>query len=177
MESSSEISPNAALISLGYSVKGSAVNTSRYYNPNTGGEQAGSSSSMDFHNLSLSLGVKQRQEVGSNFISYGFGVRLDYTLSAEFDPIFAGLQGTENKFMYGLNLTAGFEFPLSELVSTTVEFGFSPDLSAQIFIPRQDTGYQNSNGSPIIIPESFVKNVVFEARVGFRFWRKIEYID
>jgi hypothetical protein len=177
MESSSDISPNAALISLGYHTKGSAVNSSRYYNPNTGGEQPGSSSSMEFHNLSLSLGIKQRKEVGSNFLSYGFGVRLDYTLSTDFDPIFIGLQGTENKFMYGLNLDVGFEFPLSELVSTTVEFGFSPDLSAQIFIPRQDTGYQNANGSPIIIPESFVKNIIFEARVGFRFWRKIEYID
>jgi hypothetical protein len=177
MESSSDISPNAGYVSLGYHTKGSAVNTSRYYNPNTGGEQPGRSSSMEFHNLSLGLGVKQRKEVGDNFLSYGFGVRLDYTLSANFDPIFAGLRGTENQFMYGLDLNVGFEFPLSELVSTTVEFGFSPDLSAQIYIPRQDTGYQNADGSPIVISESFVKNIVFEARVGFRFWRKVEYID
>ncbi len=177
MESSSDISPNAAFVSLGYHVKGSAVNSSRYYNPNTGGEQPRSSSAMEFHNLSLSVGVKQRQEVGPNFLSYGFGARLDYNLSAKFDPIFIGLAGTQNQFTYGLNIDVGFEFPISELVSTTVEFGFSPDLSAQIFIPFQDTGYQYESGAPITIPESFVKNIIFEARVGFRFWRKVEYID
>ncbi len=177
MESKSEISPNAALISLGYHTKGSAINSYGYYDPNTGQEYKGGSSSMEFHNLSLSLGIKQRKEVGDNFLSYGFGVRLDYNLSTTFAPIFLGLEGTENKITYGLNVDIGFEFPLSELVSTTVEIGFSPDLSAQIYVPRQDTGYQNSNGSPVIIPESYIKNIVFEARVGFRFWRKIEYID
>lgn len=177
MESSSDISPNAALISLGYHTKGYAINSYGYYNPNTGGESPGSSSAMEFHNLSLSLGIKQRKEVGANFLSYGFGARLDYNLSADFDPVFSGLQGTQNQFTYGINLDIGFEFPISELVSTTIEFGFSPDLSAQIFIPRQDTGYQNVNGDPVIIQESLLKNVVFEARAGFRFWRKIEYID
>ncbi len=177
IESSSDISPNAAFASLGYHVKGSAINTYGYYDPNTGNEQPGRSSAMEFHNLSLGLGIKQRKEVGDNFLSYGFGVRLDYTLNAKYGIFFRGLAASENKVTYGLNLDIGFEFPLSELVSTTIEIGFSPDLSAQIFIPRQNTGYQYGNGTPIVIQETFIKNVIFEVRAGFRFWRKVIYID
>lgn len=177
MESSSDISPNSALLSLGYHTKGSAVRTFGYYDPNTGKNRPSQSSAMEFHNLSLSAGVKQRKEVGETFLSYGLGVRLDYNLSTDFDAFFEGLQGAKNQFTYGLNLDIGWEFPLSELVSATVEIGFSPDLSAQIYIPAQNTGYQDANGNNIIIQETEMKNVVFEARAGFRFWRKVEYID
>ena len=176
MESTSEFSPNAAYMSLGYHTKGSAVNTYGYTDSN-GDYYEGGSSSMEFHNLSLSFGVKQRKEVGSNFLSYGFGVRGDFNLSTDFDPLFEGLEGTENNFTYGLNIDVGFEFPLSELVSTTIEVGFYPDLSNQIYIPYQDTGYTYENGQPFIIQESDIKNVVFEARAGFRFWRKVIYTD
>ena len=176
MESSSEISPNALYLRVGYHNKGSAVNISDYIDDG-GNEIEGSSSSMEFHNLSTSVGVKQRKEVGMNFLSYGFGVRGDFNLSTDFDPFFQGLEGTENNFTYGLNFEVGWEFPLSELVSTTIEVGFYPDLSNQIYIPYQDTGYQYENGQPFIIPESDIKNVVFEARAGFRFWRKVIYTD
>ncbi|MBK9103848.1 MAG: hypothetical protein IPL92_04615 [Saprospiraceae bacterium] len=177
MESSSEISPNSLYASLGYHIKGSAVNSAAYYDPNTGTEQARQSNSMEFHNLSLGFGVKQRKEVGPNFLSYGFGVRGDFNLSTDFGYLFAGLEGTENNFTYGLDFNVGFEFPISELVSTTIEFGFSPDLSQQIYVPYQDTGYNYSDGSPVVIAESSIKNIVFEARAGFRFWRKVIYTD
>jgi hypothetical protein len=176
MESTSEISPNALYASLGYHTKGSAVNTSAYIDDN-GNENEGSSSSMEFHNLSLSFGVKQRKEVGTNFLSYGFGLRGDFNLSTDFEAFFVGLEGSENNFTYGLNFDVGWEFPLSELISTTIEVGFYPDLSNQLFIPFQDTGYNYSNGQPIVIQESEIKNVVFEARAGFRFWRKVIYVD
>lgn len=177
MESSSEISPNSLYASLGYHTKGSAVNSPAYYNPTSGTEQARQSNAMEFHNLSLGLGIKQRREVGPNFLSYGFGIRGDFNLSTDFGSLFAGLEGTERNFTYGLDLNVGFEFPLSELVSTTIEFGFSPDLSEQIYIPYQDTGYNYSDGSPVIIQPSSIKNIVFEARAGFRFWRKVIYTD
>ncbi len=177
MESSSEISPNALYASLGYHTKGSAVNSAAYYDPLSGTEQARQSNSMEFHNLSLGLGVKQRKEVGANFLSYGFGVRGDFNLSTDFGYLFNGLEGTERNFTYGLDFNVGFEFPMSELISTTIEFGFSPDLSEQIYIPYQDTGYNYDNGQPVVIQESSIKNIVFEARAGFRFWRKVIYTD
>ena len=175
MESTSELSPNALYLRLGYHTKGSAVNISDYVDDG-GNEIEGSSSSMEFHNLSTSVGVKQRKEVGTNFLSYGFGIRGDFNLSTDFDPFFQALEGTENNFTYGLNFEVGWEFTLSELVSTTIEVGFYPDLSNQIYIPFQDTGY-DLNGQPYFIQESDIKNVVFEARAGFRFWRKVIYTD
>jgi len=177
MESSSEISPNSLYAAVGYHIKGSAVNSPAYYDPTSGTEQSRHSSAMEFHNLSLSVGVKQRKEVGPNFLSYGMGIRGDFNLSTDFGSLFAGLEGTEKNFTYGLDFNVGFEFPISELVSTTIEFGFSPDLSEQIYIPYQDTGYNYDNGSPVIIQQSSIKNIVFEARAGFRFWRKVIYTD
>jgi hypothetical protein len=178
MESSSDISPNALYARLGYHIKGSAVNSRAYYDPISGASSSGESQSIEFHNLSVSVGAKQRREVGNNFVSYGFGIRGDFNLKTEYDPIFVGLTGTENNFTYGLDIDIGFEFPLSELVSTTIEFGFSPDLGEQIYIPQQNTGYYYPNSSQeVIIQESSIKNIVFELRVGFRFWRKVIYID
>ena len=176
MESSSEISPNALYASLGYHTKGSAVNSPAYIDDG-GNEHPQQSNSMEFHNLSLGFGVKQRKEVGANFLSYGFGVRGDFNLSTDFGSLYNGLEGTERNFTYGLDFFVGFEFPMSELVSTTIEIGFSPDLSEQIYIPYQDTGYNYSNGQPVIIQESSIKNIIFEARAGFRFWRKVIYTD
>ncbi len=176
MESSSEISPNSLYASLGYHTKGSAVNSPAYID-DVGNEHPQQSNSMEFHNLSLGFGVKQRKEVGTNFLSYGFGVRGDFNLSTDFGSLYNGLEGTERNFTYGLDFFVGFEFPMSELVSTTIEIGFSPDLSEQIYIPYQDTGYNYSNGQPVIIQESSIKNIVFEARAGFRFWRKVIYTD
>ncbi|HQW03342.1 MAG TPA: hypothetical protein PLR30_12735 [Saprospiraceae bacterium] len=176
MESSSEISPNALYASLGYHTKGSAVNSPAYID-DVGNEHPQQSNSMEFHNLSLGFGVKQRKEVGANFLSYGFGVRGDFNLSTDFGSLYNGLEGTERNFTYGLDFNVGFEFPMSELVSTTIEIGFSPDLSEQIYIPYQDTNYNYSNGQPVIIQESSIKNIVFEARAGFRFWRKVIYTD
>jgi len=176
MESSSEISPNSLYASLGYHTKGSAVNSPAYID-DVGNEHPQQSNSMEFHNLSLGVGVKQRKEVGPNFLSYGFGVRGDFNLSTDFGSLYNGLEGTERNFTYGLDFFVGFEFPMSELVSTTIEIGFSPDLSEQIYIPYQDTNYNYSNGQPVIIQESSIKNIVFEARAGFRFWRKVIYTD
>ena len=176
MESSSEISPNALYASLGYHTKGSAVNSPAYID-DVGNEHPQQSNSMEFHNLSLGFGVKQRKEVGANFLSYGFGVRGDFNLSTDFGSLYNGLEGTERNFTYGLDFFVGFEFPMSELISTTIEIGFSPDLSEQIYIPYQDTGYNYSNGQPVVIQESSIKNIVFEARAGFRFWRKVIYTD
>ena len=176
MESSSEISPNSLYASLGYHTKGSAVNSPAYID-DVGNEHPQQSNSMEFHNLSLGFGVKQRKEVGANFLSYGFGVRGDFNLSTDFGSLYNGLEGTERNFTYGLDFNVGFEFPMSELISTTIEIGFSPDLSEQIYIPYQDTNYNYSNGQPVIIQESSIKNIVFEARAGFRFWRKVIYTD
>lgn len=176
LESSSEISPNSLYASLGYHIKGSAVNVLRYYDTDNV-EHPGSSYSMEFHNLSLSIGVKQRREFGQKHFSYGFGLRGDYNVKGKFGYLFSGLEGAQNKITYGVDVNGGIELPLSELVSVVLELGISPDLSEQLFVPRQYTGYTYSDGSPVILPETKLTNVVFEARAGFRFWHKVIYTD
>jgi len=176
LESSSEISPNSLYAKLGYHVKGSAVNIQRYFDINNM-EHPGSSYAMEFHNVSFSIGVKQRREIGSKHLSYGFGLRGDYNVKGKFGLLFAGLEGAQNKITYGVDVDAGIELPLSELVSVVFELGVSPDLSEQLFIPPQNTGYTYDDGSQVILPETKLTNVVFEARVGFRFWHKVIYTD
>ena len=176
IESTSEINPNSLYARFGYHLKGSAVNFGYYYD-NTGMEHPPNSYNMEFHNISLSLGVKQRREIGEKHFSYGLGLRGDYNLDAKYGIIFSGLEGTQNYFTYGFDVDVGIELPLSELVSVQIELGVSPDLSNQIFIPQQDTDYTYDDGSQVIIPETNLTNVVFELRAGFRFWHKIIYTD
>lgn len=179
IESTSEISPNALYARLGYHVKGSAINIQRLYDPIDMIERAASSYSMEFHNLSFSLGIKQRREFGlAKHYYYGFGIRGDYNLKGKFGVLFAGLEGAQNKFTYGVNVDVGLELPLSELISVVFEFGISPDFAEQLFIPPQSTGYYYPDGvTPIIIQETKLTNLVLELRAGFRFWNKIIYTD
>ena len=177
IESSSEISPNSLYARLGYHIKGSAVNYGYYYD-NSGREYPGGSQSMEFHNISFSLGVKQRQEIGEKHISYGFGIRGDFNLDSKYGVLCSGLEGTQNPFTYGVDVDAGIELPLSDLISVVLEAGVSPDFTEQIFIPAQHTDYFYEDGiTPITIPETKLVNVVFEVRAGFRFWHKVIYTD
>lgn len=177
IESTSEISPNALYARLGYHVKGSAVNIRNFIDQD-GFERQGSSYAMEFHNTSVSLGIKQRRELGFNkHYYYGFGVRGDFNLKTKFGLLFEGFEGAENKFTYGVNVDVGIELPISELVSAVFEIGLSPDFADQMFIPPTDTGYNYPDGNPIILPETKLTNVVIEARVGLRLWNKIIYTD
>jgi hypothetical protein len=176
VESTSDISPNAMYARLGYHVKGSAVSI-RSYTDDLGMHHPSQSHAMEFHNLSGSIGWKQRRPLGSLWYSYGFGVRLDYNLKAKYGPFFSGLQGTENKFTYGVDVDVAMEFPLSDLISATIELGVSPDLGEQIYVPKQYTGWTYTDGSPVILPETSLKNLVVEIRAGFRFWHKVIYTD
>ena len=175
IESTSEISPNALYARLGYHVKGSAVNIRNFYDFD-GNQYEGASYAMEFHNMAFSLGIKQRRELGNKHFHYGFGIRGDYNIKTRFGLLFRGLEGAQNKFTYGVNVDLGLELPLSELISVLFEIGISPDFAEQLFIPPQNTGYY-SNGQEIILQETRITNVVFEARAGFRFWNKIIYTD
>lgn len=176
IESKSDISPNSLYARLGYHVKGSSVRINRFIDID-GNIRDGSSYAMEFHNASFSIGFKQKKELRNIFYHYGFGLRGDYNLKTDFGLLFQGLEGAENKITYGVNVDVGMEFPISELVSGFIEIGFSPDLAEQLFVPPLNTGYTYPDGSPLILQETSLTNIVFEARAGFRFWRKIVYVD
>jgi len=177
VESTSDISPNAMYFRLGYHVKGSSLKFGAYYD-NSNVQHPAQTQSIEFHNLSGGVGWKQRRPLGSLWYSYGFGVRVDYNLFTDYSEIFEILKGAENNFTYGVDVNVAMEFPLSEFVSATIEFGVSPDLSQQLFVPPLDSGYNYGGaGGDIFLPETELKNLVYEIRAGFRFWRKVIYTD
>jgi hypothetical protein len=176
IESTSDISPNALYARLGYHVKGAEIQTYTYYDEG-GIAQPSEVPTMEFHNLSATIGFKQRRPLGSLWYSYGFGLRLDYNLKADYSKFFMAIDGAENKFTYGVDVDVAMEFPLSEYVSAFIEFGVSPDLNEQIFIPLHNTGWYQYNGVPISVGETKLTHLVYEVRAGFRFWHKVIYTD
>ena len=176
IESSSDISPNALYARLGYHTKGAEIQTYTYYDVD-GIAQPNEIPSMEFQNLSATVGFKQRRPLGGLWYSYGFGLRLDYNLKAVYGQFFRVLEGTENKITYGADVDVALEFPLSEFISAYIEAGVSPDLSDQIYIPQQSTGWYQSNGTVIPLYETKISHLVYEVRAGFRFWHKVIYTD
>jgi len=162
----------------GYHVRGGAIRTRSWVDPESGLEFDGGTTNMEFHNLMLMLGGKQKFGVGvSSKFYYMFGIRTEYTLKTDFDGYMASYEGEENKFVFGVSLGGGFEVPFSRWVGATFEVSLHPDFTKQIFIPRQETEYNDSNGNPIIIQEQNVYNLSIEFTVGLRFLREIIYVD
>ena len=176
IESSSDISPNALYARLGYHTKGAKIQTYTYYDENQIA-QPNEEPSMEFQNLSATVGFKQRRQLGGLWYSYGFGLRLDYNLNAEYGQFFRVLEGTENKITYGVDVDVALEFPLSEFVSAYIEAGVSPDLSDQIYIPFQSSSWYDYNQTPIPLGETKFSHLVYEVKAGFRFWHKVIYTD
>jgi len=176
IESSSDISPNALYARLGYHTKGVEIQTYTYYD-DMGMAQPNEVPTMEFQNLSATVGFKQRRPLGGIWYSYGFGLRLDYNLNADYGQFFRVLEGTENKITYGVDVDVALEFPLSEFVSAYIEAGVSPDLADQIYIPFQSSSWYDSNQTPIPLGETKISHLVYEVRAGFRFWHKVIYTD
>ena len=121
---------------------------------------------------------------------YLFGVRLDYTIDTNLDefqefnerfptysiypidsPLFI------RNFNYGASLGAGLEFPFSEYISGLLEFTVNPDFSIQYQQPAIPNVTDPYTGNSVTLRERNIRNVTFEVTLGFRFLRKIEYID
>jgi hypothetical protein len=137
-----------------------------------------------FKNVGLIIGAKRRGVLGRDKAFYTVGLRGEYTVGTNLESASRNLLFVSSypqkefvrKFQYGLSLSGGYEFPFSELVGAFVEFSVHPDLSLQYFRPSffAFDPYQRQN---ITIPEQAIRNVSFELSVGFRFLRKVEYVD
>jgi hypothetical protein len=178
VESWNEENKYSLFVRGGYHVRGGAIRTRSWYDPDLMQEFDGGTTNMVFNNLVLSLGGKQKFSVGPNSKAYYMlAIRTEYTLSSEFDGYMTSYEGLENKFVFGVSLGGGFEVPFSRWVAATFEVSVHPDFTKQIFIPRQDTGFSDTNGNPIIIQEQNVTNLSIEFTVGLRFLREIIYVD
>lgn len=171
----------------GLHLKGSALRNQRYffqngdvYNPPT--------TEFIFRNLSVVLGAKQKFDFGlSGKKYYSFGIRGDYTLSTNLDDFKNGTTPAPftfpdnffvRKFNYGVSVGGGLEFPFTELIGMLVDLSINPDVSFQYKQPALGNVISPYNPSQTItIPERKIVNVSVELSVGFRFLRKVEYID
>ena len=140
-----------------------------------------------FNNISLTVGGKMKNYLSeSSTWHYLFGLRGDYTISTNLDEyerlneltstLFFPTDGFVRKINYGVTLGGGFEFDLSEMVGALLEFTINPDFSNQYRQPSINT-YNPITRTSGATGERTIRNTTFEVTVGFRFLRKVEYID
>ncbi len=169
----------------GYHLRGSAFR----YRSGQGYDLSGNPVKIDgftqefvFKNVGLIVGAKRRGVLGKEKAFFTVGLRGEYTVGTGLDdsnPYFVSSYPQKEfvrKFQYGLSISGGYDFPISELIGAFVEFSVQPDLSLQYYRP-EFPAFDPYNRINIIVPEQAIRNVSFELSIGFRFLRKIEYVD
>lgn len=176
IETAPEESSSSLFAEAGYHIKGRSERYRSGINFFTGNPYDGYTLQLKFHNVSLSLGGRQRfLSRGALNAYYSMALRAEYNLKHELD-FYEGLSAGVNKFVYGVSLGGGFEFPLGEFVSGLLDFRVSPDVSRQIFVPPFEW-LNPITGQEQIFREQSVRNIALEVSVGFRFLHKIVYVD
>jgi len=170
----------------GLHLKGSAIRNQRFLN-NNGQIFNQPTTEFIFRNLSVVLGAKQKSDFGATGKKfYSFGVRADYTLSTNLDDLQNGpfvsiaypFDTFVQNFNYGVSVGGGLEFPFTELIGAIVDLTINPDVSFQYRQPALgNVPSPFDPGQTISIAERRILNVSVELSVGFRFLRKVEYID
>ena len=192
IESLSEENAFGVFAQLGYHQKGSAIRNRFAQNIFNNLPFRQSTREFIFNNLSLIGGAKQKFALGAGDSKayYALGIRLDYTLNTnlgeytainESNPAYAFFPIDDTQFIrevnYGVTLGGGIEVPFSELVGAVIEFTVNPDFSYQYEQPEIPNVLDPITGNSRTIPERRIRNLTFELTVGFRFLRKVEYID
>lgn len=189
IETAEENEPWALFAQAGYNPKGSAIQTRNAFGINGNIFQVPTQEFI-FHNISLSVGAKQRFDLlgKSSNTYYLLGLRVDYNLDTNLDeyeainelyPIYPLNNDRVIKdFTYGVIVGGGIEFPFSEFIGGLIEFSVNPDFSLQYEQPAGEVFVNNQlyTGN-LRIPERKIRNLTFEVTLGFRFLHKIEYID
>ena len=143
-----------------------------------------------FNNIVLTVGGKKKNWLSaSSKWHYLFGLRGDYTVDTNLDQyealneacntLFYPDDGFVQNWNYGVTIGGGFEFELSELVGALLEFTVNPDFSLQYRQPSVSNVLNTCSASGVnsSIPERTIRNITFEITAGFRFLRKVEYVD
>lgn len=135
-----------------------------------------------FKNLSAQFGAKKFLKEEGNRAYYTFAIRLEYTLANNLSQYeqYAGyfpLEAFINKFNYGATVAFGYDIPLSNLSGFFVEASIHPDLSKQYEQPAGIGVISPITGRGITLQQETIRNISFELTVGFRFLRKVIYLD
>ncbi len=175
IESLDESSRGSLFAEAGYHTKGRAIRYRASINPNTGIAYDAQTFKMKFNNASLAFGAKNRFDVGNNIGYYSLALRGEYNVSHDLQ-LYQGFEDGIQRFVYGITIGGGFEFPFSEFVGGIIDIRFSPDISRQIFLPPAE--FENPfTGTVDVFREQSIKNIALEVSLGLRFLRKIIYID
>ena len=176
IETADENSTGSLFAEAGYHARGRGLRFRASVNPNTGIPYEAQNFQLRFNNASLSVGGRNKFGLGRTSLGfYSFALRGEYNISNDLQ-LYQGYTDGIQKFVYGLSLGGGLEFPFSEFVAGILDIRFSPDISRQIFIPA--SRFNNPfTGTQEIFGEQNIKNITFEISLGFRFLNKVIYID
>lgn len=180
IETLDENRTGALYASLGYHERGSS----------TGGFFRGTNFSARrrfvWQNAVLAVGAKKKLNTRGNLDPYYMvGVRLEYTFATNLDEresnfdYFFIIEERTNRFNYGVSLGGGFEFRSNEFAIPFIEFSINPDISFQY--ESEFLGSVTANGpfGPISInvPERKIRNMSIEITLGYKFMRKVVYVN
>ncbi len=168
---------------VGYHTRGSSQQVTFY---NAGGIPSNRSRQVfQFNNAAILVGAKKRFEsTGNKKPYYSFAMRLEYTLNTNLSQYenslsvgYYPLDPFVNKFNYGVTVGLGYEFPFTELIGGFVEVNLSPDLSKQYEQPAIPNVFDPITRQPRTLPQQTIRNISLEMTVGFRFLRKVIYLE
>ena len=106
IESWQEENKYSLFAGLGYHVRGGTIRTRAWYDPDLMQEFSGGKTNMEFNNIVLTLGGKQKFPIGlDSRVYYMIAIRGEYSVSSNFDGYMASYEGLENKFVFGIHKT------------------------------------------------------------------------
>lgn len=180
LETVSDSSSLALYGALGYHERGSALRVRQSFNPNTMQMFPARTIRQPFRNVSLQLGAKSRQRLNDKFTSFfALGLRLEYTLDYSLAFQAEGFDTFVNDWNYGFTVGAGIEHEFKNFPGAVFfEVSFNPDISRQVFLPGGIIVYQLPGSTDrFTFPEQKVINRTIEISVGYKFIRRVEWID
>lgn len=175
MDSESSDGKNIVYGQLGYHIKGGALKFSFFYDVN-GNRYPGATYGMEFHNLSLELGLKRFLRLARWKPYYAFGLRGEYTMGTHFE-VFQEMEEWTRRWNYGISLRLGSEFSLRKLILAGIELNIAPDLSKQVYVPASIRRLDPWTGQPLPGYEQSTVNTTIELSLYIRFLRLVVYED
>lgn len=165
---------SAFFLNAGLSPKGRGLKYNDYVSPITGKVVRGAYSRIIFKNAEVGTGIKRYYEWNDDFeFFYSFALRLSYTYGTDFGSLRYFNTNGVRKWNYGVSAGGGFRLKSSEFFRPLLHITFSPDLSRQIYIPKQEL--QTPAGDRFMMPEQEIRNISLEVGVTLQFLRKVIY--
>jgi len=179
VENISETDPRTLYASVGYHRRGSANRIS--FVPLSGGARRQSTTKFIFNNIALIAGGKQLYALQNlqAHVSLALRGEVNVNLTNKIDDV--ELENNSllllsfpqdefvNRFIYGIDVGAGIDFPLSPTLDGLLEVRVSPDFSRQYFQPAF-IGFDPFTGNnDRVFAERRINNISFELSFGIRF--------